>query len=113
LMMFGPHDADSPNSPQLIRWRIKTKTNDELRQEFVDEMVPEFHAIGLQIPDPDLKFDPATGHWRIGPIDWEHFWQVVKGNGPMNAERLAARRKAHEEGRWVREALAAYAERMA
>ncbi|MDW8326826.1 MAG: 1,2-phenylacetyl-CoA epoxidase subunit PaaA [Anaerolineales bacterium] len=113
LMMFGPHDADSPNSPQLIRWGIKTKTNDELRQEFVDEMVPEFHAIGLQIPDPDLKFDPATGHWRIGPIDWEHFWQVVKGNGPMNAERLAARRKAHEEGRWVREALAAYAARMA
>jgi ring-1,2-phenylacetyl-CoA epoxidase subunit PaaA len=111
LMMFGPHDADSPNSPQLIRWGIKTKTNDELRQEFVDEMVPEFHAIGLQIPDPDLKFDSATGHWRIGPIDWEHFWQVVKGNGPMNAERLTARRKAHEEGRWVREALAAYAAR--
>jgi ring-1,2-phenylacetyl-CoA epoxidase subunit PaaA len=111
LMMFGPHDADSPNSPQLIKWGIKNKTNDELRQEFVDEMVPEFHAIGLRIPDSDLKYDTAADHWRSGPIDWEHFWQVVRGNGPMNTERLAARRQAHANGQWVREALAAYAER--
>jgi ring-1,2-phenylacetyl-CoA epoxidase subunit PaaA len=73
--------------------------------------VPQILAAGLTLPDPDLRFDEATGHWRHGPIDWDHFWQVVKGNGPMNKERLAARRQAHEEGQWVREALAAYAQR--
>ncbi len=111
LMMFGPHDADSPNTPQLVRWGIKTRTNDELRQEFVDEMVPEFHALGLTLPDPDLRYDDENGHWLSGPIDWNEFWQVVRGNGPCNAERLGARRQAHEDGQWVREAVAAYAAR--
>ena len=111
LMMFGPHDADSPNTPQLVRWGIKTRTNDELRQEFLDEEVPQLLATGLTLPDPELRFDESTGHWRHGPIDWDHFWQVVKGNGPMNKERLAARRHAHEDGQWVREALAAHAAR--
>ncbi|HEX6384908.1 MAG TPA: 1,2-phenylacetyl-CoA epoxidase subunit PaaA [Anaerolineae bacterium] len=113
LMMFGPHDSDSKNSPQLIRWGIKTKTNDELRQEFIDELVPALHALGLSVPDPDLYYDEESGHWIAGEIDWDEFWRVVKGDGPMNEDRLAARRKAHEDGRWVREALTAYAERQA
>lgn len=111
LMMFGPHDSDSPNTPQLVRWGIKTKSNDELRQEFVDETAPELHAVGLTLPDPELRYDEAAGHWRFGEIDWDEFWRVVKGDGPCNKERLAARRKAHEDGQWVREALAAYAAR--
>jgi ring-1,2-phenylacetyl-CoA epoxidase subunit PaaA len=109
LMMFGPHDADSPNSPQLIRWGIKTKTNDEVRQEFVNELVPALHALDLSLPDPDLRYDEESGNWLIGAIDWGEFWRVVKGNGPMSKERLTARRKAHDDGRWVREALTAYA----
>lgn len=113
LMMFGPHDAESPNTPTLVRWGIKTKTNDELRQEFVNEMVEDLHAVGLSVPDPDLRYDEETGNWIHGPIDWDEFWQVVRGNGPMNAERLAARRAAHENGRWVREAMSAYAARQA
>ncbi|MFQ5422303.1 MAG: 1,2-phenylacetyl-CoA epoxidase subunit PaaA, partial [Anaerolineae bacterium] len=108
LMMFGPHDSESTNSAVLMRWGIKTKSNDTLRQEFVNEEVPELLALGLTIPDPNLKFKEETGNWEIGPIDWDEFWRVVKGNGPMNKERLAARTKAHENGRWVREALAAY-----
>jgi len=111
LMMFGPHDSDSPNTPQLVRWGIKTKTNDELRQEFVDETVAEAHAVGLTLPDPELRFGESTGHWHFGEIDWDEFWRVVKGDGPCNKERLAARRKAHDDGLWVREALAAYASR--
>lgn len=111
LMMFGPHDSDSPNSGTLTRWGIKTKSNDTLRQEFIDETVPELLALGLTIPDPELQLDEATGHWHIGPINWDEFWQVVKGNGPLNKERLAARQQAHAEGLWVREALTAYAER--
>lgn len=108
-----PHDAESPNTPTLVRWGIKTKTNDELRQEFVNEMVEDLHAVGLSVPDPDLRYDEETGNWIHGPIDWDEFWQVVRGNGPMNAERLAARRAAHENGRWVREAMSAYAARQA
>lgn len=113
LMMFGPHDSDSSNSGVLTRWGIKTKSNDALRQEFVDEMVEEFSQINLQTPDPDLRFEAETGHWRTGPINWDEFWQVLKGNGPCNAERLAARRQAHEDGLWVREALAASAAKKA
>jgi ring-1,2-phenylacetyl-CoA epoxidase subunit PaaA len=113
LMMFGPHDSESPNSPQLIRWGIKTRTNDELRQTFVDNLIPELHALGLSVPDPALRYDSDSGHWSIGAIDWDEFWRVIRGHGPCNRERLQARRKAHEEGRWVREALAAYAERYA
>ncbi len=109
LMMFGLPDDQSTNSPALIRWGIKTRTNDELRQEFVDELVPELHTLGLSVPDPELRYDAESGHWRYGAIDWDEFWRVVRGDGPCNAERLAARRLAHEEGRWVREAMAAYA----
>jgi ring-1,2-phenylacetyl-CoA epoxidase subunit PaaA len=113
LMMFGPHDSDSPNSEVLIRWGVKTKTNDQLRQEFIDKIVPELHALGISIPDPELRFNEESGHWETGPIDWEEFWRVVKGNGPANKERMQARIDAHEEGQWVREALAAYAEKQA
>ncbi len=111
LMMFGPRDKDSPNTPVLMRWGIKTRTNDELRQVFLNRMIPEIHALGLSVPDPDLHYDEESGNWVHGPIDWDEFWRVIKGDGPCNAERLGARRQAHEEGRWVREALAAYAER--
>jgi len=111
LMMFGPHDSASPNSPTLLRWRIKTRTNDQLRQEFVNELVPELHSLDLSLPDPALRRDPTSGNWLIGPIDWDEFKRVVSGHGPCNLERLAARQKAHDEGRWVREALEAYAAR--
>lgn len=111
LMMFGPPDGNSPNTPILMRWGIKTRTNDELRQDFINKIVPELHALGLSVPDPDLRYDERTGNWLTGPIDWDHFWQVVNGHGPCNQERMEARRKAHEEGRWVREALQAYAAR--
>ena len=111
LMMFGPHDTDSPNSAILMRWGIKTKSNDQLRQEFVNELVPALQALGIELPDPDLHFDEATGNWIFGEINWDEFWQVVKGNGPMNEARLKARIDAHENGRWVREAATAYAER--
>ena len=113
LMMFGPHDSDSPNTPELVRWKIKTKTNDQLRQEFVNEMVPALQALGLTIPDPELRYDEETGNWITGEIDWDEFWRVINGDGPCNRERLAVRRQAHEEGRWVREAVEAYARREA
>jgi ring-1,2-phenylacetyl-CoA epoxidase subunit PaaA len=90
---------------------VKTRSNDELRQEFVNELVPQLHALGLSVPDPDMRYDEATGNWIHGPIDWDEFWQVVSGNGPLNKERLGARRQAHEDGAWVREALEAYAAR--
>lgn len=111
LMMMGPHDADSPNSAVLTRWGIKTKTNDQVRQEFINEHAPEILEAGLDLPDAQMRFDTATQNWVHGPIDWEHFWQVVRGNGPCNRERLEARQKAHDEGAWVREALASYAQR--
>jgi ring-1,2-phenylacetyl-CoA epoxidase subunit PaaA len=109
LMMLGPSDANSPNTAELIKWRVKRKTNDELRQRFVDITVPQAEAVGLTLPDPDLKFNEETKSWDFGAIDWDEFWQVVKGNGPCNRERLAARRDAHEQGRWVRDAAEAYA----
>jgi ring-1,2-phenylacetyl-CoA epoxidase subunit PaaA len=109
LMMFGPHDSDSPNSGVLMRWGIKTRTNDELRQMFINQMVPDLQALGLTIPDTELRFDEASGNWLTGKVDWDEFWRVVKGDGPCNTERMEARRKAHEEGQWVREALATYA----
>jgi len=109
LMMLGPSDTDSPNSGELLRWKIKRKTNDELRQRFVNLTVPQVQALGLTLPDPDLTFDEATGNWTFGEIDWDEFKQVISGNGPCNHERLAARRKAHTEGEWVRAAATAYA----
>ncbi len=109
LMMFGPHDSDSPNSGVLLKWKVKTKTNDELRQRFVNLTVPQARAMGLSIPDPNLKYDPETKNWNFGEIDWDEFYQVIKGNGPCNEERIEARRKAHRDGAWVRDAAAAYA----
>lgn len=111
MMMLGPHDSDSPNTPILKRWGIKTKTNDEVRQEFLNEHAPELIEAGLQIPDPELRYDDTTGNWIHGPIDWNEFWAVVKGNGPCNEARLAARQKAHDDGLWVREAMQAHAAR--
>ena len=109
LMMFGPPDSDSPNSAELIKWGVKTKTNDELRQSYVDRMVMDADVIDIKLPDPDLTYNKETGHWEFGEIPWDEFWQVVKGNGPMNRERIKARKKAYKEGEWVREAAMAYA----
>ncbi len=109
LMMFGPPDDQSPNSAELLRWKVKRKTNDELRQHFINITVPQVLALGMTIPDPELRYDEKTGNWLIGPIDWDEFWRVIRGHGPCNRERLRARRKAHEEGAWVREAVQAYA----
>jgi ring-1,2-phenylacetyl-CoA epoxidase subunit PaaA len=109
LMMFGPSDANSPNSAELIRWKVKRKTNDELRQRFINLTVPQAIAVNLTLPDPDLEFNEATENWEFGEIDWDEFNEVVRGNGPCNRERLEARRAAHDEGAWVREAASAYA----
>jgi ring-1,2-phenylacetyl-CoA epoxidase subunit PaaA len=108
LMMFGPHDSESSNSDELMRWGVKRKSNDELRQRFINLTVAQANAIDLTIPDPALRYDEASGNWIIGPIDWDEFWRVVRGNGPCNRERLAARVKAHADGEWVRVAAAAY-----
>ena len=111
LMMFGPNDSASPNSAQSIKWKIKRKTNDELRQEFVDKTVPQAEFIGLKVPDNDLKWNDEKNSYDFGEIDWNEFYDVVKGNGPCNKQRVAARLKAKEEGAWVREAANAYAEK--
>lgn len=111
IMMFGPNDKESKHTAQSMAWRIKRFTNDELRQRFIDNTVPQAEFIGLTVPDADLKWNEETQHYDYGAIDWDEFWRVVKGNGPCNKERLAARRKAHEEGEWVREAAMAYAEK--
>ncbi|MGH7899223.1 MAG: Phenylacetic acid catabolic protein, partial [Candidatus Binatia bacterium] len=108
LMMFGPPDEESPNTAELMRWKVKPKSNDELRSRFIDLAVPQAKAMGLTLPDPDLRFDEQSGRWRTGPIDWQEFWRVVRGGGPCNRERLEARRTAHEGGRWVRAAAEAY-----
>ena len=109
LMMFGPSDNDSKHSAQSMRWKIKRFSNDELRQKFVDTTVPQADYLGLKVPDPELRWDDSTQHYHFGPIDWTEFEQVLKGQGPCNRERLEARRRAHEEGRWVREAASAWA----
>lgn len=111
LMMFGPSDLDSKHTEKSIKWKIKRHTNDELRQEFVDATVPQAKLIGLEIPDKDLKWNESTGHWEFGEIDWKEFWEVVDGNGPCNKERIDSRRKAKEDGLWVREAAMAFAEK--
>ncbi len=111
LMMFGPNDKESTHSEQSMKWRIKRISNDELRQRFVDMTVPQADFLGIQVPDPDMKWNESTGHYDFGPINWDEFWNVVKGNGPCNRERLKARVQAHEEGSWVREAAMAYAEK--
>jgi ring-1,2-phenylacetyl-CoA epoxidase subunit PaaA len=111
LMMFGPPDDNSPNTLQSMKWRIKRFTNDELRQKFVDATVPQAEHLGLTIPDPNLKWNEARQHYDFGDLDWAEFWNVVKGNGLCNHERLHARQKAHEDGKWVMEAAAAYAQK--
>jgi ring-1,2-phenylacetyl-CoA epoxidase subunit PaaA len=111
LMMFGPPDQVSQHSDSSTRWKIKRFSNDELRQKFVDATVPQAHYLGLSIPDPGMKQNQNTGHWEYSAIDWDEFKQVLAGNGPCNRDRMAARRKAHDEGAWVREAAAAYAEK--
>lgn len=111
LMMFGPRDEESPHTEQALKWKIKLKTNDELRQQFVDQTVPQAELIGLTIPDPKLKWNQERGHYDFGDIDWEEFKNVVAGNGPCNRERLEARNNAHQAGSWVREAALAYAEK--
>ncbi len=127
LMMFGPPDGDSTHSDQSTRWKIKRFSNDELRQKFLDALVPQAEYLGLTLPDPGLRFEPGAGdavkdgamkdgvrgHWRHGPINWDEFRQVLAGNGPCNRERISARRRAHKDGAWVREAAAAYAAKQA
>jgi ring-1,2-phenylacetyl-CoA epoxidase subunit PaaA len=111
LMMFGPPDDQSPNSAQSMAWKIKRFSNDDLRQKFVDMTVPQSEVLGLTLPDPHLRLDDETGHYTFGEIDWSEFFAVLKGNGPCNAARIEHRRRAHDEGAWVREAATAYAEK--
>ena len=111
LMMFGPSDKDSAHSSQNMIWKIKRHSNDDMRQKFVDMTVAQAEYLGLTIPDPDLKWNEETGHYDFGEIDWTEFNEVVKGNGPCNKERVAAKQKAWSEGEWVREAAVAYAEK--
>src|SRR5438270_10290136 len=108
LMMFGPPDENSPNTAQSMRWRIKRETNDELRQKFVDITVPQADFLGLKVPDPDLKWNAEKGGYDFGEVDWEEFYAVVRGEGPVAKERMKARRDAWEDGAWVREAAAAH-----
>ena len=113
VMMFGPSDADSTNTEDSVKWKIKRYTNDELRQKFVDAIVPQAEKIGLTIPDKDLKWDKkrneGAGGYAYGEIDWDEFWRVIRGDGPMNNERLSAKQRAWDEGNWVREAAQAHA----
>ena len=113
VMMFGPSDSDSPNTENSVKWKIKRYTNDELRQKFVDAIVPQAKKIGLVVPDKDLKWDKkrnkGQGGYAYGEINWEEFWRVIKGDGPMNNERISAKQKAWNEGSWVRAAAHAHA----
>ncbi|MBL7261724.1 1,2-phenylacetyl-CoA epoxidase subunit PaaA [Paractinoplanes lichenicola] len=109
LMMFGPPDGDSPNTARSMAWKIKRHTNDELRQRFVDMSVPQADALGVRLPDDDLRWNADRGHYDFGAIDWSELKRVIAGDGPMNAERIAHRRRADEDGAWVREAAAAHA----
>ncbi|WP_207491631.1 1,2-phenylacetyl-CoA epoxidase subunit PaaA [Aridibaculum aurantiacum] len=109
IMMFGPKDDESPNTQQSMRWKIKRFTNDELRQKFVDVCAEQVKFLNCTLPDPELRWNEERGHYDFGPINWDEFWQVVNGNGPCNKQRLDARKKAHEDGAWVREAALAHA----
>lgn len=113
IMMFGPADDASPHTAQSMKWKIKRFTNDELRQKFVDICADQVKILGMELPDPELKWNAERGHYDFGKINWEEFWQVISGNGPCNKERIAARVKAHEEGAWVREAATAFATKRA
>jgi ring-1,2-phenylacetyl-CoA epoxidase subunit PaaA len=111
IMMFGPPDDESPNTQQSMQWKIKRFTNDELRQKFVDACAEQVKLLGMTLPDPDLKWNEERQHYDFGAIDWNEFWEVIKGNGPCNKQRLEARNKAWDEGAWVREAAMAHAEK--
>jgi ring-1,2-phenylacetyl-CoA epoxidase subunit PaaA len=113
LMMFGPHDTDSVHGEQSMKWKIKRFSNDELRQKFVDATAPQAEFLGLRIPDGDLRYDEATGHYVFGEPDWDEFAAVLRGEGPCNTQRMAHRRRAHEDGAWVREAAEAHAKKHA
>jgi ring-1,2-phenylacetyl-CoA epoxidase subunit PaaA len=113
LMMFGPSDENSPNSAQSMKWRIKRKSNDTLRQEFVDKTIPQAEYLGLTVPDPDLKWNEERKSYDFGEMNWDEFYEVVKGNGPCNKQRIKNHVAAHEAGAWVREAASAYAEKQA
>ena len=109
LMMFGPHDSESTHSEQSTQWKIKRMSNDELRQKFVDMIAEQVKVLNMTLPDAHLKYNEETRHYDFGEINWTEFWNVVKGNGPCNKQRLDARRKAWDEGAWVREAASAHA----
>ena len=111
LMMFGPRDEESIHTEQAMKWRIKLKTNDELRQMFIDQTVPQIKLLGLDLPDKDLKWNEERNHFDFGKINWDEFWEVINGNGPCNKARLESKKKSWEEGAWVREAALAYAEK--
>lgn len=111
LMMFGPPDSQSPHTAESVRWKIKLLTNDQIRQRFIDQTVPQADYLGLTIPDPALKWNEETGQYDFGEIDWTEFYNVIKGHGPCNTQRLRARRQAHADGAWVREAAMAYAQK--
>ncbi len=113
IMMLGPSDANSPNTEQLMRWKVKLETNDEIRQRFIDRTVPQADFLGLTIPDKDLKFNETTGHYEHGEINWQEFFDVIAGNGPCNKKRLKARVDADKNGAWVRAAASAYASKKA
>ena len=113
IMMFGPNDAESPHSKQSMAWKIKRFSNDDLRQKFIDVTVEQANILGLTIPDPDLKWNEERGHYDFGEINWDEFWNVVKGNGPCNRERLDARKKAWDKGTWVRDAAMAHSAKRA
>ena len=113
LMMFGPSDTDSKHSAQSMRWKIKRFSNDELRQKFIDVTVPQAEFLGLTVPDENLRLNAETGHYEHSEIDWREFYDVLAGNGPCNRQRMGKRRKAHDDGAWVREAARAYAEKKA
>ena len=108
LMMFGPHDTDSPHSKDAVKWKIKRETNDELRQKFIDKTIPQAQLIGLSIPDGELEFNEKAGHYSYGKINWDEFYNVINGHGPCNKQRMKHHIKFHEEGEWVREAAQAY-----
>lgn len=108
LMMFGPHDADSAHSAKSMTWKIKRETNDDLRQKFIDQTVPQIEFLGLEHPDKDLKWNAERGHYDSGEIDWNEFYNVINGNGHCNRQRVEHHIRAHEEGAWVRDAMTAY-----
>jgi ring-1,2-phenylacetyl-CoA epoxidase subunit PaaA len=111
LMMFGPHDSESAHTARSMQWKLKRESNDQLRQKFVDQTVPQAEFIGLKVPDTDLSWNEERGHYDFGDIDWDEFWRVVSGNGPCNRQRLAHHIKAQDDGAWVRAAMHAYKEK--